>query len=345
MAADGADSKLLSSFEKLAAATDPMEEEMKLRNRESEKSLGQRILLAFGIVFAALLGFAIDGHAAAAQKSFASADEAVKTAVAAARSNNDKDLLAIFGTQAKDLLSSGDPVADKERQAKFLAAYDQKNRLVAEGEGMILVIGNNEWPFPIPVVKKSEGWVFDTAKGREEVLNRRIGQNELDAAQVSLAYVDAQREYARKDRDGDGLVEYAQKFRSDPGKKNGLYWEAKGGEESSPLGPFAARAVKQGYGQNKPDKPVPYRGYYYRILTGQGKNAPGGAYSYLVKGNMIGGFALVAYPAEYRNSGVMTFIVNHQGKVFQKDLGANTGSAAEAMKDYDPDKSWVEVKQ
>ena len=297
------------------------------------------------MVFLALLGCAIKSHAAAAQKSFASADEAVKTAVAAARSNNDKDLLAIFGTQAKDLLSSGDPVADKERRANFLAAYDQKNRLVAEGESMILVIGNTDWPFPIPVVKKSEGWVFDTAKGREEVLNRRIGQNELDAAQVSLAYVDAQREYARKDRDGDGLVEYAQKFRSDPGKKNGLYWEAKAGEESSPLGPFAARAVKEGYGQNKPDKPAPYRGYYYRILTGQGKNAQGGAYSYIVKGNMIGGFALVAYPAEYGNSGIMTFIVNHAGKVFEKNLGKDTATVASSMKEFDPDKTWVEVKQ
>ena len=318
---------------------------MKLQNKQNEKSPGQRILPVFAMVFLALIGFAMKSHGAAAQKSFASADEAVKTAVAAARSNNDKDLLAIFGTQAKDLLSSGDPVADKERRANFLAAYDQKNRLVAEGESMILVIGNTDWPFPIPVVKKSKGWVFDTAKGREEVLNRRIGQNELDAAQVSLAYVDAQREYARKDRDGDGLVEYAQKFRSDPGKKNGLYWEAKAGEESSPLGPFAARAVKEGYGQNKPDKPAPYRGYYYRILTGQGKNAPGGAHSYLVKGNMIGGFALVAYPAEYGNSGVMTFMVNHQGKVFEKNLGKDTATVASSMKEFNPDKSWVEVKQ
>ena len=317
---------------------------MKLRNRQSKKSPGQAILLV-ATVFLALLGCAINSHAAAAQKSFASADEAVKTAVAAARSNNDKDLLAIFGTQAKDLLSSGDPVADKERRANFLAAYDQKNRLVAEGESMILVIGNTEWPFPIPVVKKSEGWVFDTAKGREEVLNRRIGQNELDAAQVSLAYVDAQREYARKDRDGDGLVEYAQKFRSDAAKKNGLYWEAKAGEESSPLGPFAARAVKEGYGQNKPDKPAPYRGYYYRILTGQGKNAPGGAYSYLVKGNMIGGFALVAYPAEYGNSGIMSFIVNHDGKVFEKNLGKDTATVASSMKEYNPDSTWKAVKQ
>ena len=317
---------------------------MKLRNRKIKKSPGRTILLV-AMLFLALLGFAINSHAAEAQKSFASADEAVKTAVAAARSNSDKDLLAIFGTQAKDLLSSGDPVADKERRAKFLAAYDQKNRLVAEGESTILVIGNNDWPFPIPVVKKSEGWVFDTAKGREEVLNRRIGQNELDAAQVSLAYVDAQREYARKDRDGDGLVEYAQKFRSDPGKKNGLYWEAKAGDESSPLGPFAARAVKEGYGQNKPDKPAPYRGYYYRILTGQGKNAPGGAHSYLVKGNMIGGFALVAYPAEYGNSGIMTFIVNHDGKVFEKNLGKDSATVASSMKEYNPDSTWNAVKQ
>ncbi len=317
---------------------------MKLRNRQIKKSPGQTILLV-AMLFLALLGFAINSHAAEAQKSFASADEAVKTAVAAARSNSDKDLLAIFGTQAKDLLSSGDPVADKERRANFLAAYDQKNRLVAEGESTILVIGNNDWPFPIPVVKKIEGWVFDTAKGREEVLNRRIGQNELDAAQVSLAYVDAQREYARKDRDGDGLVEYAQKFRSDPGKKNGLYWEAKAGDESSPLGPFAARAVKEGYGQNKPDKPAPYRGYYYRILTGQGKNAPGGAHSYLVKGNMIGGFALVAYPAEYGNSGIMTFIVNHDGKVFEKNLGKDSATVASSMKEYNPDSTWNAVKQ
>ena len=281
--------------------------------------------------------------AAAQQKSFASAEEAVKAAIAAARSNSEKDLLAIFGTQAKDLLSSGDPVADKERRANFLAAYDQKNRLVAEGDSTILVIGNNDWPFPIPLVKKGEGWVFDTARGREEILNRRIGQNELDAIQVSLAYVDAQREYAMKVRSPDGLLQYAQKFRSDPAKKNGLYWDAKAGEEQSPLGLFAAQARTEGYKAG--DKPVPYRGYYYKILTAQGKDAAGGAYSYLVKGKMIGGFALVAYPAEYANSGIMSFIVNHDGKVFQKDLGKNTASVAAAMKEYNPDKTWAAVKQ
>ena len=308
------------------------------------KSMWQCV--AFGT--AVLMLFAFTGTPFAAtvqQKTFQSAEEAVKAAVAAAKSNDDKELIAIFGAQAKNLISSGDPVADKQRRAQFLAAYDERNRLATEGENTILVIGKNEWPFPIPLTKKGESWVFDTDKGREEILNRRIGQNELDAIQVSLAYVDAQREYAMKVRGKEGLLEYAQKFRSDSGKKNGLYWEAKAGEEQSPLGPLAARARSEGYGQNKAnDKPVPYRGYYYKILTAQGKDAPGGAYSYIVKGKMIGGFALVAYPAEYGNSGVMSFIVNHEGKVFQKDLGKNTASAAAAMKEYNPDKTWAEVK-
>jgi hypothetical protein len=195
------------------------------------------------------------------------------------------------------------------------------------------------------VVKKGQSWVFDTEKGRQEILNRRIGENELNTIQTCLAFVDAQREYAIKDRDRNGLLEYAQKFLSDPGKKNGLYWQAKAGEPQSPLGPLAARARSEGYqGKQAGGGPVPYHGYYYRILTAQGKNAPGGAYSYLVKGKMIGGFALVAYPAEYGNSGVMTFIVNHDGKVFQKNLGKNTAATAKGMKEYDPDKSWEEVK-
>jgi hypothetical protein len=283
--------------------------------------------------------------ATAQQKSFSSAEEAVKAAIAAARKADSKELATIFGPRSQELLSSGDRVADEERREEFLKAYDEKNRLVNDGNKTVLVIGDNDWPFPIPIVKQASGWVFDTAQGREEILNRRIGRNELDAIQVALAYVDAQREYAMRDRDGDGLLEYAQKFRSDPGKKNGLYWEAKPGEEQSPLGPFAARAVKEGYGQKKPtDKPLPFHGYYYRILTAQGKNAPGGAYSYLVKDSMIGGFALVAYPAEYGNSGVMTFVVNHDGKVFQKDLGKNTASVAESMKEYNPDKTWSEVQ-
>ena len=208
-----------------------------------------------------------------------------------------------------------------------------------------MIVGKQEWPFPIPVVKKGQSWVFDTDKGKEEILNRRIGENELNTIQVMLAVVDAQREYAMKDRDKNELLEYAQKFVSDPGKKNGLYWEAKAGEAESPLGPIMAQARSEGYRGKPASTPPPYHGYRYRILTAQGKDAPGGAYSYLVKGKMIGGFAVVAYPAEYGNSGVMTFIVNHDGKVFQKNLGKNTAGIASAMKEYNPDSTWQEVKQ
>ena len=282
--------------------------------------------------------------AVAQQKSFSSAEEAVKAAIAAARNNNDKELLVIFGVQAKEILSSGDPVADKQRRAEFIAAYDEKNRLATEGESTILIVGKQEWPFPIPVVKKGNAWVFDTDKGKEEILNRRIGANELNTIQSILAVVDAEREYALKDRNRDGLLEYAPKFVSDPGKRNGLYWEAKQGEPQSPLGPIMSQARSQGYQGQTSTTPTPYHGYYYRILTAQGKDAVGGAYSYLVKGKMIGGFAVVAYPAEYGNSGVMTFIVNHDGKVFQKNLGANTASIAKSMKEYNPDKTWTEAK-
>jgi hypothetical protein len=187
--------------------------------------------------------------------------------------------------------------------------------------------------------------MFDTEQGKQEVLNRRIGGNELFTIQTMLAIVDAEREYAIKDRDRNGLLEYAQKFLSDPGKKNGLYWEAKSGEPESPLGPIMVQARSQGYGAKITTAPGPYHGYNYRILTAQGKDAPGGAYSYLVKGKMIGGFAVVAYPAEYGNSGIMTFIVNYDGKVFQKNLGPNTAAAAKSMKEYNPDKTWTEVKQ
>jgi hypothetical protein len=293
-------------------------------------------------VIALICALAISSEEALAQKTFSSAEEAVKAAVAAAKSNNQKELLAIFGARAKELLFSGDSVADEQRREEFLAAYDEKNRLATEGENTILIVGKQDWPFPIPIVKKGESWIFDADKGKEEILNRRIGENELSTIQSLLAIVDAEREYAMKDRDQNALLEYAQKFVSDPGKKNGLYWEAKPGEPQSPLGPIMARGRSEGYKFSA--TPVPYHGYYYRILTAQGTDAPGGAYSYLVKGRMIGGFAVVAYPAEYGNSGVMTFIVNHDGKVFQKNLGPNTASISKGMKEYNPDKSWTEVK-
>jgi hypothetical protein len=310
--------------------------------KKSMNSNLRLLIAALGLTFALYDSCAA---AVAQQKSFSSAEEAVKAAIAAARNNDDKELLAIFGANAKEILFSGDAVADKERREQFLAAYDEKNRLATKGEDTILIVGNQEWPFPIPVVKKGQSWVFDTEKGKEEILNRRIGENELFTIQALLAVVDAQREYAMKDRDKNGLLEYAQKFISDPGKKNGLYWEAKQGEPESPFGPIMVRARSEGYKKQESGGPPPYHGYYYKILTAQGKDAPGGAYSYLVKGKMIGGFAVVAYPAQYGNSGVMTFIVNHDGKVFQKDLGKNTASVAATMKEYNPDKTWEEVKE
>ena len=285
--------------------------------------------------------------AVAKQKTFNSPEEAVKSFIDAIKANDTKELLAILGPEGKDIISSGDEVADKETRERVAQKYDQKNKLVWEGDKkVILDMGTDDWPMPIPVVKKGDTWVFDTKAGKEEILSRRIGRNELDVIQVCLAYVDAQREYALKDRDGDEIQEYAQRFRSEQGKKDGLYWEVKEGEEQSPLGPLAAKAVKEGYTvQKSGSKPIPYHGYYYKILKAQGKNAPGGAYDYVVKGKMIGGFAMVAYPAEYGNSGVMTFMVNQDDVVYQKDLGKDTEKIATAMKKFDPDKSWEKAQK
>jgi hypothetical protein len=281
------------------------------------------------------------------QKEFKSPEEAVKRLMDALKVNDTKELSAIFGPEGKEVISSGDEVADKARRERFVKAYEEVNKLVSETDKKVtLVVGKEEWPFPIPIVKVGENWRFDTKAGKEELLNRRIGRNELNAIQVCLAYVDAQREYAMKDRDSDKLLEYAQKFGSTKGKKDGLYWEAKEGEEQSPLGTLAARAVEEGYKARKPgDNPTPYYGYLYKILKAQGRNAPGGAYDYVVKGKMIGGFALVAYPAQFGASGVMTFIVNHDGVVYEKDLGKDTERIAKAMTKFDPDKTWKKVEQ
>ena len=280
------------------------------------------------------------------QLTFASPEEAVRAMVEALNSNDLKALEAIFGPGSRDLITSGDPVADKSGREQFLKLYDEKKRLEQTADKAVLSIGNEDWPFSIPMVKKDAVWRFDTEEGREEILARRIGRNELSVIQVCLAYVDAQREYVIKDRDTDGLLEYAQKFRSDPGKKNGLYWNVKEGEEQSPLGPLVAAAHEKGYtAKQSGGKPVPYHGYYYRILKAQGKNAPGGAYDYMVNGQMIGGFALVAYPARYVSSGVMTFIVNHDGVVYEKDLSDNTENAGLAMKLFNPDGTWKKVEK
>jgi hypothetical protein len=252
-------------------------------------------------------------------------------------------LLAVVGPDSKAWIFTGDDVADRADWQKFLAAYDKKNSVALQGTDKAeLSVGDDAWPFPAPLVKKGGQWVFDAAAGREEVTNRRVGRNELDAMQTLLAIVDAQRLYASSDPNHDGIANYAAKFISTPGKKDGLYWATKAGEAESPLGPLVGEASAQGYA--KSEKPQPYHGYYYRIITAQGKDAPGGAYDYRVKGRLFGGFAVVAYPATYGVSGVKTFIVNHDGALFEKDLGASTATAAAAMAQYNPDKTWQKAQ-
>jgi hypothetical protein len=279
--------------------------------------------------------------AAGAQQSFKSPDEAASALASAAKSGDRSAVLTILGPAAADIVSSGDEVADKATRERFLAAYDEKHQIAKDGDSKAtMVIGADDFPFPIPLVKKGGGWQFDTAAGRLEILYRRIGRNELDAIQASLAYVDAQYEYADKDH-GAGVGVYAQRIVSQPGKKDGLYWPAAAGEEESPLGELVASATAQGYRVG--GARAPFHGYYYKVLTSQGANAPGGVLDYVVNGKMIGGFGLVAYPAEYGNSGVMTFVVNHNGTIWQKDLGAQTTQLAERMTSYNPDQTWKKV--
>jgi hypothetical protein len=282
--------------------------------------------------------------AKATQKTFVSPEEAVNSLIDAVKADNMKELKAIFGPAGKEVLSSGDVIEDKASRVRFVKAYEIKHTLVKDSDvKAVLQIGEEEWPFPIPIIKKGEKWFFDTKKGKEELINRRIGRNELSTIQTCLAYVDAQREYVGEDRDGNGLFEYAQKFVSTAGKKDGLYWESKAGEKESPLGDFAARAAREGYKKTN-DKPVPYYGYYFKILKAQGKNAKDGAYDYIVNGKMIGGFGIVAYPAQYGVSGVMSFVVNHDGIIYEKDFGKETENIAQAMKLFDPDKTWKKVE-
>ena len=237
-------------------------------------------------------------------------------------------------------MSSGDPVADTNARDDFIAAYDAKHAIEMEGDGtQSLIIGTDDWPFPIPLINKAGEWQFDTKSGLDEILRRRVGRNELSAIQVALAYVEAQNEYAALNPAGLGRGVYAQRIVSHPGKKDGLYWPPAEGETPSPLGDLAARASAEGYKVG--GKPIPYHGYYYRILTRQGAGASGGAYDYLVKGKMLGGFALLAYPAEYGNSGIMTFMVSHDGTVFEKDLEGT--KPAQKIDSFSPDQTWTKV--
>jgi hypothetical protein len=248
-----------------------------------------------------------------------------------------------LGRDGADIVSSGDAVADAAGRERFVAAFDEKHQVAMDGDRKAtIVIGQEDFPFPIPLVRRGDSWLYDTAAGRLEILYRRVGRNELDTIQACLAYVDAQNEYADKDHTGAGAGTYAQRIVSQPGQKDGLYWPTANSEDPSPLGERVAEATTEGYriGAGR----APFHGYYYKILTRQGPAAPGGSLDYVVQGKMIGGFALIAYPAEYENSGVMTFLVNHSGTIFQKDLGPRTAEVAEHMTSFNPDKTWTVVE-
>jgi hypothetical protein len=278
-----------------------------------------------------------------AQRLFASPDEAVKALRAATEAKDRAALLEIFGPEFDGLLT-GDQVQDANNAQSFATALAQDCKLVNEGEDKItLEVGTNNWPMPIPLVKAGGHWHFDTAAGKEEIVNRHIGKDELHAIGVCRAYVAAQRQYAGANPDAGGGTNYAQKFKSAPGKKDGLYWPPAANQPASPFGPLVAEAHAEGYGKNKGAGPHPFHGYYFRILTRQGKAAPGGKMDYLSQGNLTGGFALVAYPEHWDQSGIMTFIVNQDGKVYQRNLGEKTSRIAAAMKAYNPDSQWTLV--
>jgi hypothetical protein len=294
----------------------------------------------YTLAVAALASVCLLTPAARAQQSFGNPEEAASALAGAVKSGNKQDMLKVLGAGGEDIIDSGDDVADTEARNKFVSAYDAKHSVKVDGKKASLIIGADDFPFPIPLIHAKAGWEFDTDEGRKEILFRRIGRNELDAIETSLAFVDAENDYADKDR-GDGVGVYAQRIVSSPGKKDGLYWPSDSND--SPLGQLAAEASAEGYKAG--NEPRPYHGYYYRILTQQGASAPGGALNYVVNGKMIGGFGLIAYPADYGNSGVMTFMVNHAGTVYQKDLGEDTEARAKSIKSFDPDKTWTKVEE
>jgi hypothetical protein len=299
---------------------------------EVKEAKVRRNPLAFAIGLITAVAVWSTAHA---QQRFKTPQDGADALVAAARAGDTRALVTVLGRDGTEIASSGDPVVDEETRRLFLAAYDAKHDIsMASADKAIMILGNGEWPLPIPLVKKNDTWVFDTAAGREEILARRIGRNELATIQAGLAYVDAQNEYGESGA-------YAQRIISSPGKKDGLYWPAAAGEPPSPLGEAVANATLRGYRVG--GARVPFNGYYFKILTRQGPTAPGGAANYIVRGKMIGGFALVAYPAQYGNSGVMTFLVNHDGDVFQKDLGFNTARIASNINAYIPDRTWKKV--
>jgi hypothetical protein len=278
-------------------------------------------------------------------QAFPSPDDAVRALATALRANDTPKLLAIIGPGGQDIISSGDAVADQQRGQKFLALYDQKHAITDDGpDRRTLTVGNDDWPLPVPLVRLGNAWRFDADAGKEEILNRRIGDNELSTIQVCKAIADAQREYALRDPDGDGIQVYAQKFLSDPGKHNGLFWHTAEGEDPSPLGELAADAAAEGYRRPESGGPAPYHGYYYRILQAQGPHAPDGPVDYVVNGKMTLGFAVIAWPADYGNSGIMTFIMGPDGVVYQQNLGDDTDKLAAETKSFDPGEGWTRIE-
>ena len=282
---------------------------------------------------------------AAEQKTFATPEAAVDAYMAALKANDDAALIAIFGAEHRDLIITPDTAANSATRAKFLAALQAFRVLDVRGpDRRVLLIGDQAWPFPIPLVKDRGAWRFATEDGADEIINRRIGGNERNAIVVLRAYLDAQRQYASRDRDGDGVLQYAQKLGSTPGKHDGLYWpaDAAKGEEPSPFGRLVAESAPYLKGHKEGDA---FRGYHFKILTRQGKNAPGGAYSYVINGRMIAGFALVAYPARFGDSGVMSFMVSNNGRIYEKDLGKNSTAIGLNMTTFDPGPGWKEIKE
>jgi hypothetical protein len=295
------------------------------------------VLLSAGIIGS--------GHAdGATGKSFASPEQATDALAAAWHSGRGAELRAIFGPAGVPLINSGDPVAEMQAHERLAAAWDAGHRIEREGRGKaVLVLGEDQWPYPIPLVRQGAMWRFDVEDGARQILDRRIGRNELNAIETCRLYVEAQRDYAAEDRLVKGLREYAQKIASGDGAHDGLYWPASGDAVESPLGPFVAAAEARGYDLASAEGLAPFQGYFYRVLTRQGAHAPGGSRSYLVDGHMTGGFALIAFPAKYGNSGVMSFIVDQHGVVFEKNLGPNTSAIAGRITAFDPDKSWKAV--
>ena len=295
--------------------------------------------LGMAIAFMSMPALATD------PKTFASPEEAAQALLDAAASDDLNAIWGVLGDEFKDELTNEDAAQERENRRRIVAAAKEVLQLRADDDKTrVMVIGKDAWPMPIPIVKGDKGWSFDTGAGADEIIDRRVGANELAAIDNLKAYVDAQVQYASEDRDGDDVLEYAQKINSTSGKKDGLYWEVAAGstDEASPFGPFVAEKAAYLADHEAGDS---FMGYYYRIVTRQGENAPGGRYDYVINGNMIGGFAMIAWPADYANSGVMTFIVNQQGKVYQKDLGEKTDVNAAAIQDYNPDGSWTEVKE